>query len=118
VSVAPAYRYAATVVRVIDGDTLELSVDVGFRFTHRGPFRLYGINCPEMNTDEGKAAQVWTNNWCDARGRAVIADTYRNPEKYGRWLVRVLDPSTEECLNDALVEAGQAEVYRQVAAEA
>jgi micrococcal nuclease len=114
--ISPAYRYSATVTRVIDGDTLELAVDVGFRFTHRGPFRLYGINCPEMNTDEGKAARDWTVSWCGARS-TVIADTYRNPEKYGRWLARILDPDSEECLNDALVEAGQAQVYRQVMAD-
>lgn len=108
--IKPAYQYAATVKRVVDGDTLELIVDVGFRFTHRGPFRLFGINCPEMNTDAGKAAREWTSLWCGARS-GVIAETYKNPEKYGRWLARIIDPESGQCLNDELVTAGHATTY-------
>ncbi len=44
----PTYLYSATVVRVIDGDTLELSIDLGFEVNRSGTFRLADIDCPEL----------------------------------------------------------------------
>ncbi len=49
-----AYRYRSTVTRVIDGDTVEASVDLGFRFTHNPVhLRLGGYNAPEMPKGSG-----------------------------------------------------------------
>lgn len=52
------YNYAATLVRIIDGDTVSLDVDAGFGIWLRGErFRLAGINAPEMNTPEGQVSR-------------------------------------------------------------
>jgi len=53
---APAYIYRATLARVIDGDTYEVDVDLGFHVRAHVTVRLRGWNCPERFTDRGKRA--------------------------------------------------------------
>lgn len=68
----PDYDYPARVVRVVDGDTLvmdlmleEAMADLGFSFYERRErffrlrVRLLGMNAPEKNTPEGKAAKKY-----------------------------------------------------------
>ena len=43
-------EYVAKVVRVVDGDTLDVDIDLGFDLTLRERVRLYGINTPETRT--------------------------------------------------------------------
>jgi|SRR5688572_5835000 hypothetical protein len=52
----PAYRYRATLHRVIDADTYELDVDCGFTVTVRVAVRLRGFNAPERLTRNASAA--------------------------------------------------------------
>lgn len=57
-AVGPAYRYEATVVRVVDGDTLILDVDLGFHVWLRGQsFRLLGCNARELHEPGGPEAR-------------------------------------------------------------
>jgi len=60
------YEYQAELIRVVDGDTVDLNVDLGFGIWRRDRFRLYGPNptanmgmdAPEMSTGApGKAAK-------------------------------------------------------------
>ncbi len=51
------YRYAAQVIKVVDGDTLDLEIDVGFKIRQEHRVRLRGINCPEMSTPQGEEAK-------------------------------------------------------------
>lgn len=43
------YHYRARCIRVIDGDTAELDIDLGFNLTARHRVRVLGIDTPEMN---------------------------------------------------------------------
>jgi endonuclease YncB( thermonuclease family) len=53
----PAYVYAAVVNRVIDGDTLRVSVDLGMAtWRHDVTVRLLGCNAAERGTPGGDAA--------------------------------------------------------------
>ena len=52
----PAYIYKAKLHRVIDGDTYELMVDLGFRVMSRLTVRLNGYSCPELREPKGKEA--------------------------------------------------------------
>ena len=72
------YTYNATVVRVVDGDTVILKVDFGFRVFAESPFRLWGINCPEMSTPEGKLAKKRAEELLPV-GKEILAKTYKNP---------------------------------------
>ena len=53
-----SYTYAATVDRVVDGDTLLVLIEVGFGIIMRDRLRLRGINCPEMSTPQGAREKV------------------------------------------------------------
>ena len=44
------YHYNAEVTRVVDGDTVDALVDLGFNTYSKQRIRLYGINTPEIRT--------------------------------------------------------------------
>lgn len=46
------YTYNSELIRVIDGDTVEAMVDLGFHTWHKVTIRLYGINTPETRTKD------------------------------------------------------------------
>jgi len=52
----PTYLYKAKVKDVVDGDTLILQIDLGFYVWKEQRVRLAQINCPEMDSKEGKKA--------------------------------------------------------------
>lgn len=109
--------YPAKLIRVVDGDTVYLDVDLGFRVYGQFEFRLYGINCPEMNTPEGKAAKQFVIDWfSNSNIQGVVqVQSYKDPEKFGRWLGYILPPveypASVGSLNQLLVDSGHAVVY-------
>ena len=110
---AQLYSYRATCDRVIDGDTLVLSVDLGFHVTVKETFRLLGINCPELGTIAGLNARNEVIRRV-AFGTMRIETVKDRTEKYGRFLVRVYplsDAGVEYELNRYLVEHGFAVEY-------
>lgn len=106
---ATPYSYAATLVRVTDGDTVILDVDLGFRLRAMMPFRLLGVNAPEMSTSDGPVSRQWVIDWF-AKNPTFRVDTAKDPEKYGRWLA-VVRPYSGASLNEALVTASMAVPY-------
>ena len=110
------YTYNALVTRVVDGDTLHLSVDLGFRITTHIIGRVYGIDTPETygvkkDSEEyakGKAATEFVEQWLAQSNNEVTIRTHKTG-KYGRWLVEVL--RGDESLSETLLEAGHAEPY-------
>lgn len=51
-----AYTYRASLVRLLDADTAELAIDLGFHVSVRVVVRIEGVYAPEGRTDEGKLA--------------------------------------------------------------
>lgn len=49
--------------RVLDGDTVEINVDLGWDVFSVQQIRLQGIDCPERNTTEGADARAFTMRW-------------------------------------------------------
>jgi len=105
------YHYRATVQRVVDGDTVDLVVDVGFRVTVTDRFRLFGIDTPELRAptyEAGHAARLWLENLIG--GRELLVETHKpSTDKYGRWLATLFLDDVN--VNTALVDAGHA-VFR------
>ena len=96
-------------MRVVDGDTVWLDVDLGFEIRRREDFRLYGINAPELSTPEGKAAAAWLTAKLPP-GQVVTVQTLKDKrEKYGRYLAAIVLGDVN--LNAALVDAGHAVPY-------
>jgi len=56
------YAYKAYIERVVDGDTIRVTIDLGFKTFHEEIIRLKGINAPEIKTDEGKKSARALNN--------------------------------------------------------
>lgn len=104
--------FAATVTRVVDADTLCLSVDVGFGISHTLKVRLLGINCPELNTPEGVVARSFVVSWLEQHGAKIRLQTVKDKaDSFGRYLAYVSVDG--HCLNDELIAAGHAVEYRK-----
>lgn len=100
------YHYAFQALRVIDGDTFEALVDLGFRTIRRETFRLARINAYERGTDLGDAARIRLGGLVFAAG---VTLTSVKTEKYGRYLAEVY--IGDRNVNDLLVEEGLARWY-------
>lgn len=105
------YEYSATVIKVTDGDTLHLLVDLGFTVREEIEVRLARINAPEMSTAAGKLAKAYAEDWLS--GQPVLRiKTYKDrKEKWGRYLADVFTPDMTVCLNDLMVSSGHAVNY-------
>jgi micrococcal nuclease len=102
------YSYKAEVVRIVDGDTVRLRVDVGFFLTFEQNFRLRGINAPEINTPAGVEAKKALTDILSSRGGYWAIQTFKI-DKYGRWLVDIWwEPGT---VNQMMVDRGFAVPY-------
>lgn len=102
------YQYNATVNRWIDGDTVELTVDLGFHLTYRDHFRLSGVDTPERGRPGFKEATAFCERLAPA-GSEVIAVTTKG-DKYGRWLT-LLTGDVGPSINAQLLESGLALPY-------
>lgn len=104
------YTYMATVVRWVDGDTVYLKVDLGFRMTMETDFRLTGIDTPERGQVGYQLAKDFVNEYAPV-GTRVAIQTDKDPDKYGRWLAAVSLPGQAGTLNTELLNAGLAVMY-------
>ena len=109
---SPSYTYPATVLKVVDGDTLWVRVYLRPGHWVKQKLRLRDLDCPELPTPEGKAAKRFTESLV-ARAAAVTVCTTK-PDKYDRYLADVfLTTETGEVfMNNALLENGHAVVKR------
>ena len=84
-----SYTYAATVDRVIDGDTLLVIIEAGFRIIVRDRLRLRGIDCPEVGTPEGDRAKRFVEKLLPA-GAAIVLKSHKDrTDQHGRFVVDV-----------------------------
>jgi micrococcal nuclease len=103
------YEYKAKIIRVVDGDTVDAEVDLGFHVVITMKFRLAGINAPEMKTAEGKKAKSALISVIE--GKTVKILTIKDKqEKYGRYLAIILE-NDKNNVNNWLVEQGLATPY-------
>jgi endonuclease YncB( thermonuclease family) len=87
--------YQAKIVEVVDGDTFDLMIDLGFNNFTKQRMRLYGIDAPEMRTQAGKdLKRRLVENYYLA---PVIVQSVEAPkskqfrDKYGRFLAIIYD---------------------------
>ena len=111
------YTYKAEVIRVIDGDTIVLNIDLGFKIHHITPCRLAGINAPEMNSKDEKvrAAAVASKEYLMTllpEGMEVTIVS-RKLDKYGRPVVFFLAESNKYAsVNDLMLISKRATIYK------
>lgn len=104
------YVYKATVVKVKDGDTIQVDIDLGFDIVMKGiDVRLIGIYAPETfrpQTPSEKEAGLKVKQFLTDRlpiGKEIILKTQKdNKEKYGRYLGSITDEKGD--VNAAILE--------------
>jgi micrococcal nuclease len=119
---AEQYWYTAKVLKVIDGDTLDVMIDLGFSIHHKARVRLYGVNTPESRTKDlaekamGLKAKAFTADWTTRHSTVFIKTIAGKDDKYGRVLAQIYsdkDVKSEltACLNQDIVSSGYAREY-------
>lgn len=104
------YEYNARCIRVVDGDTVDLEVDLGFHLKATLRFRIIGVDCPETNSKDpaerarATAATEFTTHWLFNAGTVQVF-TYK-ADSFGRWLATIFHGT--ESLGPALISAGLA----------
>jgi len=83
------YTYKAFVEAVVDGDTLKLDFLPGFGNRKGETIRLNHIDCPELDTPEGKAAKNFVERELAGCGFLTVKSVRTRKEKWGRYLVDV-----------------------------
>lgn len=87
------YVYKATLLNVVDGDTYDFYVDLGFNTYIKTRFRLHGYDTPERNRgsefEKSTANEVtkYVQCWFNARPHFYVR-TYKS-DSFGRWLCDV-----------------------------
>lgn len=116
-SVLPVFEYQAKVVRVVDGDTVEVDLhkDVGFglRLDIRKTVRLLGINAPESEgatAKEGLASKALLATLLSPGTEVIMRTEKPDPkDKFGRFLAVIwLDGLN---MNEHMIVAGAAVAY-------
>ena len=110
------YHYSAEVTRVVDGDTVDAFVDLGFDMHSKQRVRLYGINTPECRTRDlvekkaGLAAKARLKEMLrESKNKCVIKTRLDKKGKYGRVLGVLY---VDDCdFNTKLVKEGHAKKY-------
>jgi micrococcal nuclease len=87
------YRYRAELIRVVDGDTVDLKVDLGFYLSAALRFRVLGLDTPELRggTPETKAKARRAKEFVLdlLSSAAAIYIKTEKADSFGRWLAEV-----------------------------
>ena len=110
--------YVKKVTKVVDGDTIDVDIDLGFDISFSSRVRLAGIDTPESRTTDkaekalGLEAKAYLKAAIDSAKTVVIkTEKMNSSEKYGRilgWLY--LDGDTIS-VNDHMINDGHAWGY-------
>jgi micrococcal nuclease len=104
------YVYNAKVVKWVDGDTVDLMVDLGFKIYHEMRLRLIGLDTPERGQAGYNEARMFDESLAPV-GNLVQIQTFKpqKADKYGRYLVYI--ESNGVSINAELLSKGLAVPY-------
>ena len=129
------YQYNAIIQKVVDGDTIEINIDLGLSaWVHNEKIRLYGVDTPEVygikkgsaEWERGNMASEFVKKYLKENDAVIIETIKDKREKYGRYLALIYIKIDHEiiaglagirsigdfyCLNDILIAKGLATRY-------
>lgn len=105
------YTYKAICVKVYDGDTITVDIDLGFGvWAKKQKVRLFGIDTPEVR-GENKTYGFYVRDFLKEKilDKEIVIRTEKDKKgKYGRWLGTVY--LEDENINELLVQKGYAQL--------
>ena len=111
------HNYSAKLLRVVDGDTADAMIDLGFDTWVKKRIRFKGVDCWESRTrdlDEkkkGLAAKAYTKDLLENSDEGKFVLKSYGLGKYGRVLADLFVKGHETSVNDLLIENGHAYEY-------
>jgi micrococcal nuclease len=110
--------YVKKVSKVVDGDTIDVDIDLGFDISFTSRVRLAGIDTPESRTTDkvekalGLEAKAFLKNAIDSAKTYVIkTEKIDSSEKYGRILGWLFLDGSDRSINEEMILAGHAWCY-------
>jgi len=110
--------YVRKVENIVDGDTIDVLIDLGFDILFQSRVRLAGIDTPESRTKDlaEKALGLESKEYLkkhlkDAKSVVIKTEKMDSSEKYGRILGWVYVNGDTESLNDKMINDGYAWGY-------
>ena len=114
------YEYRCNVVKIIDGDTVDVDIDLGFGvWMRKQRIRMYGIDTPESRTRDkeekkyGLAAKDFLTGLLDDEGGIVLKTHKDGKGKFGRILGELWRTTNyaDQSINDYMIEKHHAVRY-------
>ena len=111
------HNYSAKLVRVVDGDTCDALIDLGFDTWVKKRIRFKGVDTWECRTRDkeekvrGLAAKAFTKDLLENSDNGKFALRSHGVGKYGRVLGELFVKGEEKSVNDLLLENGHAYEY-------
>ncbi len=110
--------YVKKVTKIVDGDTIDVDIDLGFDISFSSRVRLAGIDTPESRTTDkmekalGLEAKAYLKNQIESAKTVVIkTEKMDSSEKYGRILGWVFLDGASVSLNEKMITDGHAWGY-------
>lgn len=110
------WTYQCRVLRVVDGDTLDILIDLGFYSRLEARVRLAGLDTAEIygvkhesdEYEEGMVHKRFVEDWVDAAPDQdwpwpFVVRTEKQTGKYGRWIGELERKADDEVLNQTLL---------------
>ena len=107
------FKYNAKVIRVVDGDTIDAMVDLGFSTFKKVRIRMHGIDAPESRTrdlEEKKLGLAAKDRLIEMLGDGEFTLQSHGVGKYGRCLGEIFKENNVS-LNRQLINEGHATEY-------
>ena len=111
------HGYSCKLVRVVDGDTCDAMIDLGFDTWVKKRIRFYGVDTWESRTRnkeekvKGLAAKAYTKDWVENSDDGKFSIISHGVGKYGRVLGELFVKGYETSVNELLKENGHASEY-------
>jgi micrococcal nuclease len=107
-----------SVHKIVDGDTIDADIDLGFDISLTKRIRLAGVDTPESRTADanekkyGLESKEWLKKRCEnAKDILIKTELPDSTEKYGRIIGHLFINGEETSLNNQMISEGYAWTY-------
>ena len=114
------FEYKCKMVRVVDGDTVDVDIDLGFGvWLHKERVRMFGIDTPESRTRDleekkyGLAAKKFLTGMLDDEGGIILKTHKDKTGKFGRILGELWRTTNyaDQSINNYMIDKHHAVMY-------